>query len=79
MWRSTSSARQARTAIHRSRICRFVIDVAGPVEVAVFWTAAPGAAQQPVSAGSRRVYRKLLAGAALERTASKAARARHPA
>ncbi|MBO0838768.1 MAG: VOC family protein [Actinobacteria bacterium] len=45
--------------MHRSRVCHFVVDVADLDEAARFWTAALGATEQPVSATSRHVYRKL--------------------
>lgn len=44
---------------HRSRVCHFVIDVADLDEAVMFWAAALEAAEQPVSEGSRHVYRKL--------------------
>jgi predicted enzyme related to lactoylglutathione lyase len=45
--------------MHRSRLCHFVIDVADLDEGMSFWSAALGATEEPVSQGSRHVYRRL--------------------
>lgn len=46
-------------AMHRSRVCHFVVDVADLGEAARFWMAALGAAEERVSGASHQVYRKL--------------------
>jgi predicted enzyme related to lactoylglutathione lyase len=45
--------------MHRSRLCHFVIDVPDLDEGVSFWSAALGAAEEPLSENSRHVYRKL--------------------
>jgi predicted enzyme related to lactoylglutathione lyase len=45
--------------MRRSRLCHFVIDVPDLDGGVSFWSAALGAAEEPVSEGSRHVYRKL--------------------
>jgi Glyoxalase-like domain len=45
--------------MHRSRLCHFVIDVSDLDEGVSFWSAALDAAEEPVSQGSRHVYRRL--------------------
>jgi predicted enzyme related to lactoylglutathione lyase len=45
--------------MHRSRLCHFVIDVSDLDRGVSFWSAALGAAEEPVSEGSRHVYRRL--------------------
>lgn len=45
--------------MHRSRVCHFVIDVPDLDQGAAFWSAALGAAREPVSEQSRHVYCKL--------------------
>lgn len=45
--------------MHRSRLCHFVIDVSDLDQGVSFWSAALGAAEEPVSAQSRHVYRML--------------------
>jgi predicted enzyme related to lactoylglutathione lyase len=45
--------------MHRSRLCHFVIDVSDLDAGVAFWSAALGAAEEPVSGGSRHVYRRL--------------------
>jgi predicted enzyme related to lactoylglutathione lyase len=44
---------------HRSRLCHFVIDVGDLDDGLAFWSAALGAEEEPVSEGSRHVYRRL--------------------
>ena len=46
-------------AVHRSRVCHFVIDVPDLDRGVSFWSAALGAAEEAVSDQSRHVYRKL--------------------
>jgi predicted enzyme related to lactoylglutathione lyase len=46
--------------MHRSRIAHFVIDVADLDQGVSFWSAALGAAEEPVNPASRHVYRRLL-------------------
>jgi predicted enzyme related to lactoylglutathione lyase len=45
--------------MHRSRVCHFVIDVDDLDQAVIFWAAALEAREEPVSPGSRHVYRKL--------------------
>lgn len=45
--------------MHRSRVCHFVIDVDDLDQALTFWMAALGAAEEPITPGSRHVYRKL--------------------
>jgi predicted enzyme related to lactoylglutathione lyase len=45
--------------MHRSRLCHFVIDVSDLDQGTSFWSAVLGAAEEPVSGGSRHVYRRL--------------------
>jgi predicted enzyme related to lactoylglutathione lyase len=45
--------------MHRSRLCHFVIDVSDLDQGIAFWSAALDAAEEPVSEGSRHVYRRL--------------------
>jgi predicted enzyme related to lactoylglutathione lyase len=45
--------------VHRSRLCHFVIDVLDLDDGVSFWSAALGAAEEPISEGSRHVYRRL--------------------
>jgi predicted enzyme related to lactoylglutathione lyase len=45
--------------MHRSRVCHFVIDVDDLDQGVRFWSAALGATEEPISQGSRHVYRKL--------------------
>jgi predicted enzyme related to lactoylglutathione lyase len=45
--------------MHRSRVCRFVIDVDDLDHAVRFWTAALAATEDRVSPDSRHVYRKL--------------------
>lgn len=45
--------------MHRSRVCHFVIDVSDLDRGVSFWSAVLDAAEEPVSEGSRHVYRKL--------------------
>lgn len=47
------------TQIHRSRVCHFVIDVDDLDRAVKFWSAALGGTEEPVSPGSRHVYRRL--------------------
>ena len=44
---------------HRSRVVHFVIDVDDLDQGVEFWSAALGAAEEPVSDQSRHIYRKL--------------------
>lgn len=44
---------------HRSRLCHFVIDVPDLDQGISFWSAALGAAEEPVPAESRPIYRRL--------------------
>jgi predicted enzyme related to lactoylglutathione lyase len=44
---------------HRSRVAHFVIDVDDLDQGVRFWSAALGATEEPVSAPSRHIYRKL--------------------
>lgn len=46
-------------AMHRSRVCHFVIDVPDLDQGAEFWAAALGATEDRITPGSRHVYRKL--------------------
>lgn len=45
--------------MHRSRICHFVIDVNDLDRAVTFWSAALAATEEPITPGSRHVYRKL--------------------
>jgi predicted enzyme related to lactoylglutathione lyase len=45
--------------VHRSRLCHFVIDVPDLDRGAAFWSAALGAAEEPLPEPSRQVYRRL--------------------
>jgi predicted enzyme related to lactoylglutathione lyase len=46
--------------MHRSRVAHFVIDVDDLDRAVSFWSAALGAAEEPVNPASRHVYRKML-------------------
>lgn len=56
---STWSTRESPTAMHRSRVCHFVMDVDDLDRGVTFWTGALAATEDHVSPGSRDVYRKL--------------------
>lgn len=45
--------------VHRSRLCHVVVDCDDLDRGTAFWGAALDATEEPVSAGSRNVYRKL--------------------
>ena len=45
--------------MHRSRVCHFVIDVSDLNRGVAFWSAALGAAEEPLPVASRPVYRRL--------------------
>jgi hypothetical protein len=45
--------------VHRSRLCQFVIDVSDLDQGVLFWTAALGAAEEPLPDISSHVYRLL--------------------
>jgi predicted enzyme related to lactoylglutathione lyase len=45
--------------MHRSRVCHFVIDVDDLDQALTFWMATLGATEEPITPGSRHVYRKL--------------------
>lgn len=45
--------------MHRSRVCHFVIDVDDLDQALTFWMAALGTTEEPITPGSRHVYRKL--------------------
>jgi len=45
--------------MHRSRVCHFVIDVADLDQGVTFWSAALGAATEPLSQASSGIYRQL--------------------
>jgi hypothetical protein len=45
--------------MHRSRVCHFVLDCDDLDKALTFWAAALDAAEEPVSEGSRAVYRRL--------------------
>ena len=52
--------------MHRSRVCHFVIDVSDLDQGVAFWSAALGAAEEPVPETSSSIYRhrRLLVGVA---------------
>jgi predicted enzyme related to lactoylglutathione lyase len=45
--------------MHRSRLCHFVIDVSDLDQGVLFWSAALGATEEPLTETSRHVYRRL--------------------
>jgi uncharacterized glyoxalase superfamily protein PhnB len=45
--------------VHRSRVCHFVLDCNDLDNAVTFWAAALDATEEPVSEGSRAVYRRL--------------------